>query len=79
MGEQLDSTPRYGLLRSRLDPGASASHSKLARTGEFGRWWPDACGGDLLGIRRFCLQLPPSVWERPWEGTYLEKKDHCRE
>lgn len=53
---------------ARLQPGARASYCHLASSGEFGRWWPDQCGGELPGIRRFRLQLPPSVWERPWEG-----------
>ncbi len=59
---------RWQAAEARLQPGAGASYSELARSGEFGRWWPSACGDSQAGIRRFRLQLPPSVWERPWEG-----------
>jgi len=52
----------------RLRPGAGPSYLKLARAGEFGPWWSDKCGGESTHVRRFRLQLPPSVWERPWEG-----------
>jgi hypothetical protein len=53
----------------RLQPGSGASYIRLAAAGEFGRWWPDLCArGDPSVIRRFCLQLPPALWERPWEG-----------
>ena len=33
------------------------------------RWWADACGGDLPGIRRFVVSTPAEHWERPWEST----------
>jgi len=58
----------WAVAEERLQSGAGASYLKLARAGEFGLWWPDRCGGDSPGVRRFRLQLPPSVWERPWEG-----------
>jgi len=53
---------------SRLQLGAGESYRRLATSGEFGRWWPDQCGGASPGIRRFRLRLPAFVWERPWEG-----------
>jgi tetratricopeptide (TPR) repeat protein len=52
----------------RLRPGAGPSYLKLARAGDFGPWWSDKCGGESTHVRRFRLQLPSSVWERPWEG-----------
>jgi hypothetical protein len=52
----------------RLEPGAGESYGQLARSGQFGPWWPSAVGGQLPGIRRFRLQLPSEVWRRPWEG-----------
>ena len=58
----------WAAAEERLQSGAGASYPNLARAGEFGSWWPDRCGGDSPGVRRFRLQLPPSVWERPWEG-----------
>ena len=52
----------------RLERGAGASYSQLARSAEFGPWWQSAVGGRQPGIRRFSLQLPADVWPRPWEA-----------
>lgn len=58
----------WNAAEERLQPGAGASYLRLAATGDFQLWWLDRCGGEQPGIRRFRLQLPSTVWERPWEG-----------
>jgi len=58
----------WNAAEERLQPGAGSSYLRLASTGDFQVWWLDRCGGEQPGIRRFRLRLPPTVWERPWEG-----------
>ncbi len=60
--------PAWNAAEEHLGQGAGESYSRLATRGDFQLWWVDRCGGEQPGIRRFRLQLPPRVWERPWEG-----------
>ena len=53
---------------TRLQQGAAAQYQKLARSGDFGPWWLNACGGEQPGVRRFRVQMPSTEWERPWEA-----------
>lgn len=58
----------WAAAAARLRPGAGSSYAALGGSGEFARWWLDACGGTLPGIRRFRLQMAETQWDRPWEG-----------
>jgi hypothetical protein len=53
---------------SSLQAGAALAYQQLGRSGEFGPWWLGKCGGETTVARRFRLRMPPSEWERPWEG-----------
>jgi hypothetical protein len=52
----------------RLQGDAASAYQKLGGSGAFGPWWSMKCGGETPIVRRFRLRMPPSEWDRPWEG-----------
>ncbi len=58
----------WSRVPARLEQGAPAEYQKLARSGDFGPWWLNACGGEQPGVRRFRVQTASTEWERPWEA-----------